>query len=559
MQGRKGVRWSFVVGLLVLAAALPLAGCGSSGGSSSSGTSASGGEGEGPSASLVETTPAASGPISSFTWDLPYGEPFSLDPAFSYNYSENSVLSNICEGLLRETPQRKIEPALAESVTHPDPLSWVYTIRKGVKFFDGTPLTAGDVVYNLKRQIEPKLGSYYYSSFGNKIAGVKQTGADEVTVKTKQPDSLVNEMMVTGLGTIVDPQSIKSQGKNFGTAAGTLNCTGPFQLEKWAPGSSITLKKNPNYWDKSLQPKADTVVFKFITDQTALANALISGEVDGTYEAPVSAIERLESSGNGHLYLGVSTQGLSIYPFGNPATNDLKIRQAIYASVDRAGIAETAYAGTATPVKSLASPDASAFGESIFSKYYESVPEPGPDVEKAKQLFEEAGSPSTPIRTAVPSGDPALAQAANAIQDAAKEAGIDLKIEPLPPNQFVALYFEPETAKSNYDMMITTTYYDVPDLLEFYAITVLPGVLQNISEYENPVVSKAVAAGVATTEDEERAEDTVEAAAPLDKEIPYLPLERLQERLYMNNRIAGAPATFPYQYFPWAALVGAGS
>jgi peptide/nickel transport system substrate-binding protein len=551
MHGQTRRRWSFVIGLLILAAAIPLAGCGSS--------SDSTGSEEASAEALVETTPAASGSISSFTWDLPYGEPFSLDPAFSYNYSENSVLSNICEGLLRETPQRKIEPALAESVDHPDPLTWVYTIRKGVKYFDGKPLTAADVLFNLERQIDPKVGSYYYSSFGNKIASVEQTGSDEVTVKTKKPDSLVNEMMVTGLGTIVDPKSIDSQGKDFGTAAGTLNCTGPFELEKWQPGSSITLKQNPNYWDSSLQPQAEKVVFKFITDQTALANALVSGEVDGTYEAPVSAIDRLKSSGNGNLYLGVSTQGLSIYPFGNPATEDLKIRQAIYASVDRAGIAETAYAGTATPVKSLASPDASSFGESVFEKYYETVPEPGPDLDRAKKLFEEAGSPSTPIRTAIPSGDPALQQAANAIQDAAKEAGLNLKIEPLPPNQFVALYFEPETAKSNYDMMITTTYYDVPDLLEFYAITVLPGVLQNISEYENPVVSKGVAAGIATTEDEERAEDTVEAAAPLDKEIPYLPLERLQERLYMNERIAGAPATFPYQYYPWAALVGAGS
>jgi peptide/nickel transport system substrate-binding protein len=557
------VRWKFGVGLaLCLIAALAATGCGSSNSSTTGTTPATGGnEAEtgtegGTNATVADDAPAeATGPLSSATWDLPYGEPPSLDPIFAFGYSSNTVLANVCESLLKLSPERKIEPALAESVEHPDPLTWVYDIRKGVKFFDGTPLTAADVVYNIKRNTNESLGSYYYTTYGVEISSVSQTGPNQVTVKTKKPNTLVNEMMVTGLGSVVDPKSIKSQGKDFGTAGSTLNCSGAYELENWTSGSSLTLKANPNYWDKSLTPKTETVKFDFVTDPTALANALVSGEIDGTFEAPVSATETLKSSGNGHLYLGTSTQMINMYPFGK-AVENVKIREAISASVDRAGIAETAFAGTATPAKSLAVPDASSFGEPIFKKYYESLPEPGPDLVKAKKLVEEAGSPTEPIRTVVPAGEPAIDQAANAIQNAASEAGLNIEIVTLPINQYTEVYKNAETARQNYDMIISSNYYNLPDLLSFYTLTVLPGTYANISEYENPVVTNAVAAGVATENDNERATDTVEASEQIDKDLVYIPMLRLSQRLYMNDRVTGPQPTFPYMYYPWAALIG---
>jgi peptide/nickel transport system substrate-binding protein len=547
-------------GVAVVAGCLLFAGCGSSNsssGQSGNGTPPSEGNSEPSSEKLYEKTPAATGPISEFTWDLPFGETASLDPAFSFDYSENSVLNNVCDTLLRQTPERTFEPALAEKVTHPSPLVWEYTIRKGVKYFDGDELKPSDVVFNLKRMTDPELGSYYYSSFAAQITSVKQTAFDVVTVKTEKPNTLINEMMSTGMGTIVEPKSIE-EGKKFGTPQGSLECTGPFELQSWNPGSDITLVKNPNYWDKALQPKADKVKFLFISDRTALANALISGEVDGTYEAPLTAIDRLRESGVGKLYLGYSTQGISVSPFGNPVTSNPKIREAIYAVIDRAGIAETAFEGTATPVKSTATPDASPFGKKIFSDFYKTVPEPGPDLEKAKKLVEEAGSPTAPIRTAVSSGDPAMLQAANAIQSAAQEVGLNIEIVPLPPAQAIGLATDP-TSHERFDMYLTNTFYDVPNILEFYSLTVLPGVLTNISHYENPAVTKAIYRGLATTNGDKRAEAIVEVAEHLDKELPFMPILRTPERLFMNNKIAGAPATFPYLYYPWAALVGAGS
>jgi peptide/nickel transport system substrate-binding protein len=529
-------------GALVLAVvAVLVAGCGSSSSDSDSSSS-----------KLVDTTPPATGQIDSFTWALPYGEPTSLDPAFAYNYSENTVLSNICEGLLRENPQGEIEPALAERVDHPTPDDWVYTIRPGVKFFDGSPLTADDVVYSISRHLDPTVGSFYGTPYGAEIASVKKTGDMEVTVTTRKPNTLINDMMVTGLGTIASAKSIQEQGKDFGTPDGDLDCTGPFELADWKPGSSITLTRNPGYWDSDLAAKSAQIVFQFFTDQTALANALTSGEVDGTYEAPVAALDELQGSGNGTLYQGPSTQGLTLIPTRGAMSE--KLRQALSNAIDRDAIAETAFAGTASAQKTWASPDASNYGEDIYRQAYDAFPDPDP--ERAPQLAQEAGGTPTPLKLAVASGDPAQSQTAASIQDAAKDAGIDIQIESLPPAQFQSLFFD-EKARSAYDLLMASTYGDVYDILQLYFIAFKPDSLQNIAGFSDPVATQKIDEAVGIDDETKRAEVAVAAGEPISESQANITVLRTNELLYMNPTITGAPARFPYQYYPWAASVGA--
>lgn len=544
MIGRSSGANPLVVVIATLAGLLVVAGCGS--GSSDSASS---------SGDLVKTTPEASGPIDSVSWDLPLGEPTSLDPIYAYNYSENTVLANVCEALLRQTPDGDFEPNLASKVDHPSPKEWVYTIRPGVKFFDGSPLTAEDVAFNISRNLDPQLASFYGLPWGAAIAGVKVTGPDEVTVTTTEPNTLVNSMMATGLGTIASQKTIESEGKAFGTPSGDLNCTGPFELDSWKPGSSITLTKNPNYWNQELEAKADEFKFSFITDQTALANALISGEIDGTYEAPVTAVDRLASASNGTLYQGSGTQSLSLIPTSLDAPNE-DMRKALSAIIDRDAIAETAFLGTATGIKSYAFPGASNYEEEQFQEAYDALPDPGPDAETAKQLVEQSGAGSETLKMVVQTGEPALTQTASAIQDEADQVGIKMDVETLPPAQFVGLFFDPK-ARSAYDLILAPTYSDVHDVLQFYFIGFTSDSVQNIPGYSNAEADKQIAAGVATDDDQERASAAVAAGKPITDELAAIPLLSLNERLFMNSRITGAPAAFPYQYFPWAALVGA--
>ena len=100
---------------------------------------------------------APSGDIDSFSW-ASYAEPYSLDYAYAFDYADNQVLANVCESLLRLNPDYTLTPALAESFAHPTPTTWVYTIRDGVTFHDGTPLTAADVVASMSRHLDPAVG-----------------------------------------------------------------------------------------------------------------------------------------------------------------------------------------------------------------------------------------------------------------------------------------------------------------------------------------------------------------------------------------------------------------
>jgi peptide/nickel transport system substrate-binding protein len=99
---------------------------------------------------------------------------------------------------------------------------------------------------------------------------------------------------------------VERQGKAYGTSNGGLMCTGPFQLECWTPGRSVVLTRRDGYWNPRLRPKAGRVELRAVADQAALTNALVTGDIDGTFQTPVAAIDRLRASGAGALYQGQS-------------------------------------------------------------------------------------------------------------------------------------------------------------------------------------------------------------------------------------------------------------
>ncbi|MFE5693446.1 ABC transporter substrate-binding protein, partial [Streptomyces erythrochromogenes] len=114
------------------------------------------GQGKGPATAfrLTDKTPAAVGDVDSFTWSI-YAEPTTIDYAHAYDFPPNQILANVCESLLRWNPDLTTSPNLATSYTNPTPTTWVYQIRPGVRFHDGTTLTADDVVASLRRNIDP--------------------------------------------------------------------------------------------------------------------------------------------------------------------------------------------------------------------------------------------------------------------------------------------------------------------------------------------------------------------------------------------------------------------
>ena len=165
------------------------------------------------------------------TWDLPRGEPTTLDYAKAADYSPDMMISNMCDYLLRLTPDWKIKPGLAESWSNPNPTTWIYNIRSGVKFWDGHPLTAADVVYSLQRNLDPKVQPVNGGFFAY-VKAIKETGPLQVTVTFKQPDELFNKEMATIAGGITEKAYAEAKGTSFGTAKGGVMYTRAVHAEE---------------------------------------------------------------------------------------------------------------------------------------------------------------------------------------------------------------------------------------------------------------------------------------------------------------------------------------
>src|SRR5262245_42705102 len=203
-------------------------------GGRSAGTAGSSGSGNvSPTKGLHATTPAGTKPVPSVVWAV-YRDVNSLDPIFAFDYPENTADSLMCESLLRQAPDGALQPGLA-TVTHPNATTAVYTLRPGATFWDGHPVTPADVVYSLDRAADTKLGGFYTTVF-QRVKSIAATGSDQVTITLKQPDYWLDGELASMPGIVIEKSVAQQQGKNYGTPAGKIMCTGPYALKSWTPG-----------------------------------------------------------------------------------------------------------------------------------------------------------------------------------------------------------------------------------------------------------------------------------------------------------------------------------
>jgi peptide/nickel transport system substrate-binding protein len=504
---------------------------------------------------LSETTPAPTGDIDSFTWSI-YAEPFSLDYAYAFDYADNQVLANVCESLLRLNPDYSLSPGLAESATQTAPNTWVYTIREGVTFHDGTPLTAADVVASMRRHLDPAVGSFWYSVYQN-VTSIEQTGDRDVTVTLSVPGSQFNLAMGGAAGVVESAATLAAAGADYGNSSGGVNCTGPFSLEAWKSGESITLARYDDYWDPELKPHAGEVEFVFQTDPTARVNALASGEVDGTWMVPSAAYGQLSDSDAGDVLFGLTTAVASLIvsnlegPLG-----DVRVRQALLMALDREGIVQAAAGGVGEVTDVLTTESVWVGADpAAVDTAFEDVDHYAHDVEAAKALVEEAGvaGEEIVIVTAPISGEFAVISQATAA--AAESIGLTARIESVTPGAYTTLFSDP-TAREGVDLFFTNWYLSSPDPLEMYAV-LRTGEFSNYGGWSDPEYDAVVNEAMAIDDPAERSVKTAEAQQIANAQVPWLPLYTAPMSLFLGDRITGVAPSIAFMYYPWAATIGA--
>ncbi|MFI7114828.1 ABC transporter substrate-binding protein [Nonomuraea sp. NPDC050227] len=503
--------------------------------------------------------PAATERVESVTWNLP-GEPTSLDPTKAFSGADLWVSSNVCESLLAFTPGGSVEPGLATSISTPDPTTYVVHLRPGVSFSDGHPLTAEDVAFSLKRVTDPASGSYW-SQFAVRLEKVTVTDTRTVTITLKQPDTIFTGMLATPMGQIVRKAAAEKAGTAFGSARGGIVCTGPYTVESWKKGDSITLAANDRWWGAGRRPLlARRVKFTFIADDSTVASALANGDVDGTFSVPGgAALSKLTNTAGGKMYLGPSTAQTAVVPTRLTGTGPLAnplVREALSYSIDYPGIISTIFGPTAKPLRAIVPPGAFSYATATFQQAYDALPEPRRDIATAKRLLAQAGTPHPAVTIAVPSGSADLVRVGEAIQSNSKQAGFDITIKSMPDADFYPL-FSSADARAKVDAFVTDWFADIPDPLELYQQIGTPGSAADFGGYDNPKVAALLDQARSTPDAERRAQLVVQAQQAITRDRVWIPVAYSLGAMFLNNRLGGVTSASPYSlYSPWLTTLG---
>ncbi|GAA5020629.1 ABC transporter substrate-binding protein [Kitasatospora paranensis] len=501
---------------------------------------------------LSAGTPAAKGELDSFRWAT-YAEPSTLDYISAFDYPQNTILSNVCESLMRWTPQLTLAPGLAEKASNPEPTTWVYDLRPGVHFHDGSVMTADDVVYSFGRQMNPDNGAAWAQVFQN-VRSVSSTGLLQVTVRLAKPDSQFPQYMATAAGVVASAKGVRAAGKDYGTSGG-LDCTGPYTLGTWSKGQSIDLERFDGYWGTKARTRK--VTFTFLTDPSARVNAMLTGEVDGGYLIPTESYDRLRNSGAGTLYFGegLSTVNVNVTSMKG-ALGDVRVRRALSLALDRSGFVRTGLGGVGSVTGSLTTRAAwAAAPEAVRASAFDGLTPTAQDLRQATALVKEAGATGKTVTVATSSIGQDVSLLATAVQAAGARIGLDVRLRTIAPNAFSALFTDPK-AREGIDMFPETYYDSITDPLDLLS-NFRTGAYQNYAGYSDKAYDDLVDQAAAVYDPARRTAVEAQLQKTASDRLLWIPVAEWPTSVFLNKRLTGAPTTIAYMYYPWAADVGA--
>ncbi|WP_346667897.1 peptide ABC transporter substrate-binding protein [uncultured Subdoligranulum sp.] len=501
--------------------AASLAACGSTASTSSAAASEST---EGATAeAAAETTATGSG----FTVQLG-PNPETLDPALNSSVDGANTIITIFEPLLLIDEENKVIPGQAESYEKsPDGLTWTFHMRDGLKWSDGSDLTAKDFEYSFKRMADPNTAAPYAATAVGMIAGfdeaqgnpdpetgepttdpnpdalqvVASEDGKTLTVTLSYPCSYFDKLAAFAALSPVQQATVEANGDGWCTSPDTFVCNGPYMITDWTPSERIVLSKNPNYvggWDSS-KIVSDNITLLLLEDSSASYAAYNSGEAQLVKDVPTDEIPSLtkaEDGGDFYVDSILGTYYISLNDQREPFT-DVRVRKALSLAIDRDYVANVIMQGTYSPAYNMVGPgivdaeegtmfiDNANGGEPYIGEDYEA------DLEEAKSLLAEAGYPGG-------EGFPTITYSANDagyhipvaeyLQQAWGELGITMNIDKVDWASFLPL-----RRAGDYDISRNgwvMDYNDASNMLELFTT----GNGNNDGKYSNPEFDAAIEA-----------------------------------------------------------------
>jgi len=454
------------------------------------------------------------------------GDSVRLDPADITDGESVKACNNIYDTLVKyKEESTEVEPSLATSwETSEDGTTWIFHLREGVKFHDGTPFNAEAVVISLERQLKEDHPYHFEGSdfayWGYMYPDVESVSAvDDMTVKItlKGPNASFLSNMAMFPVSIVSPAALEKYGIDIGThPVGT----GAFKFVEWIRDDRIVLEANEDYW--AGRPYLDKLIIKSIPDNTVRWLELRTGSVDcidGINPDDIAYIQRdanLELLQQPGMNVGYLAMNFDMPPFENKL-----VRKAVNHAVNKKALIDALYQGFAIPAKNPMPPVLWGYNDNIQDYEY--------DPDKARELLAEAGFPDGFDTTlwAMPVPRPYMPQPmkiAEVIQADLKKVGINARIV----TYEWGTYLE-KTENGEHDMCLLGWIGDNGDPDNFIYVLLdkdnaVKGTAGNVSFYRSDELHDVLIKAIRTFDQAERAKLYMKAQEIVHEDAPWVPL-----------------------------------
>lgn len=497
-------------------------------------------------------------------------DPETVDPALNSAVDGGNMILHAFEGLLTLDENGQLKEGQAESwETSEDGLTWTFHLRDGLKWSDGTDLTAKDFVYSWQRVCDPNVAAPYAETVLGMVKGYDEAVAGDITkldvqapdektvvVNLAHPCSYFGELAAFATLNPVQQATVEANGDAWATSADTYISNGPFMMTEWVPGSHITFSKNPNYWNAEAI-KLDKLEFELIEDSNAAYSAYTSGEVDMIKDVPTEEIPSLQGNDDFHVEPIIGTYYVSLN-LQKEYFQDARVRKALSLAIDRNYVANTLMQSTYSPASSIVGPgwldtDGSSFAENANGGTpYIDNDNFDANLEEAKKLLEEAGYPNG-------EGFPQIEYTTNDagyhkvvaeyLQQAWAAIGIDLKV-----NIVEWASFTPMRRNGEFDVARNGwvgDYTDPSNILELFCTT--NG--NNDGKYTNADFDAAIEDSRVTTDAATRSADLHKAEDALMNDAGCIPIAYYNDFWLQSSKITGSwHSANGFWYFMYADI-----
>lgn len=348
--------------------------------------------------------------VQEITYSL-YSQPDGIDPGITNNSFASYVLANAFEGLMTYDPAtQSLVCGEAESYTvSEDGLVYTFNLRPDLKWSDGSAHTAADYVYAIQRILDPNTGAQYVDLVTAYIAGADAYYAGETSdmadvgikalddstleITLNNPTSYFVDVLSMWTFDPVQEATIAANGDAWTSSPETYVSNGPFYVTEMKLGESITLSKNPNYWDADAVT-LEKVTFRYITDNSTALMAYESGEIDGMNAVPASDYARLKANDDG--FVVTPSYGTTYWNFNCTAEpfDNVLVRKAFNLAIDRYTLINDVLQADAEPAFSFIAPGYSVDGVDYTDNRSDFGLSDEADVEAAQAALAEAGYPN---------------------------------------------------------------------------------------------------------------------------------------------------------------------